>query len=107
DLLEGRARRISRLQAYLLQRLGLAVEPGRGTVGAGLAGEILGASCPPHQSPAGLPPTAASVCRGAWVGHCRSRPAGDLLEGRARRINRLQAGSYSGLVLPCNLGEAL
>src|SRR5690606_40910341 len=101
------ARRINRLQAYLLQRLRFAVEPCPGTVGAGLAGDSFRAPCTPYQSPAGLPPTAASLCRGAVSWHCRSRPCRRFSSGAVRaEAIACRLTSYSGFASPWSRGPA-
>src|SRR5690606_32883883 len=66
--------RHDRLRGRHLQRLRFDAEPGPGTVGAGLAGDSFPVPCTLARSPARQAPTAASFCRGAWAGHCRSRP---------------------------------
>src|SRR5690606_18065181 len=91
----------------LLQGFCLATEPGQGTVGAGLAGDSCRAPCMPMQSPAGR--LLQRLCFASELGNgtVGAGLAGDSLRRRARRCNRLQAGSYSGLVLPRRLGTAL
>src|SRR5690606_41798356 len=97
----GGASRLARVLAPVVQGLGLAGVPGSGTVGAGVAGDSLRAPCPPYQSPAGLPPTAASLCRGAVSWHCRSRPCRRFLSGAVRaEAIACRLTSYSGFALP-------